>query len=170
VQFILREGAAKKAHKKEPAMLQVRSILRPLVVAMSLAFIAAPAAAYAGEGHAQAGAKDEKPREGKRFPVAAEKFQKHVEKRIEHAREKLEQHMKEKNLADDKRAAIRKEFDSGAAEVRAAAKRVGQDGTVTKEEAQEVRELAKSMRQKAHEKLGGKHRAKDHDKKEKKDR
>jgi len=150
-------------------MFHIRSILRPLVVAMSLAFVAAPAAAYAGEGRAQAGAKDEKPREGKRFPVAAETFQKHVEKRIEHAREKLEAHMKEKNIAEDKRAAIRKEFESSAAEVRAAVKRVSQDGTVTKEEAKEVHDLAKSLRHKAHEKLGGK-RAKDHDKKEKKDR
>ena len=145
-------------------MLHVRSILRSLVVAMSLAIVAAPAAAFAGEGRAQAGAKDEgKPREGKRFPVPAEKFQKHVEKRIEKAREKLEAHMKEKNLADDKRAAIRKEFESGVVEVRAAAKRVGQDGTVTKEEAKEVRDLAKSLRHKAGEKNKGHRKA--HDKK-----
>jgi len=134
-------------------MLHVRSILRTLAVAMTLALVAAPAVAIAGEGRAPAGAKDDAKHRGeKHFPLPADKFQKHVEKRIEKAREKLEARMKEKNLAEDKRAAIRKEFEATATEVRAAVKRVGQDGTVTKEEAQQVRELAKSLRHKGHDK------------------
>jgi hypothetical protein len=133
-------------------MLHLRSILRPLAVALTLAFVAAPAVAFAGEGRAPAGARDEAKRDGKKhFPVSAEKFQKHVDKRIEKARAKLETRMKERNVPEDKRAAARKAFEESATQVRAAAKRVGQDGTVTKEEAKEVRDLAKSLKQKARE-------------------
>jgi hypothetical protein len=137
-------------------MLHVRSILRPLAVALTLALVAAPAVALAGEGPAPAGARDEaKQHRPKHFPVSADKFQKGVDKRIEKMRAKLETRLEERNVPEGKRAAIRKEFDDGATQVRAAAKRVGQDGSVTKEEAKEVRDLAKSLRKKAHDKKKG---------------
>lgn len=146
-------------------MSTFRSILRSLVLASTFALVAAPAVAFAGEGHGKDAAKEEgKHGKDKHFPIAAEKFQKHVEKRIEKARTKLETHMKEKNLAADKRAEILKAFEAGAVEVRALAKRVGEDGTVTKDEAQQVRVLARSLKQKAHEKHG--HGDKKHGKKD----
>jgi hypothetical protein len=136
-------------------MSTFRSLFRALAVASTLAFVAAPAMAFAGEGHPKDAAKEEgKHGKGKQFPVAADKFQKHVDKRIEKARAKLEEHMKAKNLPEDKRAAARKAFDAGAAQVQAAAKKAGEDGTVTKDEAKAVRELARSLRQKGHDKRG----------------
>lgn len=134
-------------------MTHLRSILRPLAVALCLSFAAAPAVAFAGEGRAPHGAKAEgSKKERPTFPIAADKFQARVEKRLEKARARMEARMKERNVPEDKRAARRKTFDDGAAAVRAAVKRVGQDGTVTKEEAKEVRKLAKQLRKGAHDK------------------
>lgn len=147
-------------------MATLRSMFQVLALASAVSVLAVPAMALAGEGRGQQGAEEEakhgKDGKEKHFPIKAEKFQKHVEKRIEKARAKLEAHLKEKNLAEDKRALIRKEFEAGATEVRALAKKVGEDGTVTKDEAEQVRTLARSMKQKAREKLG---HGKKHDKK-----
>ncbi|HVK65110.1 MAG TPA: hypothetical protein VM694_11565 [Polyangium sp.] len=145
-------------------MTYVPSFFRPLAVALCLAFAAAPTVAFAGEGSAPAGAtaKDEAGKKKRiAFPIPADQFTKHVEKRIEKARGHMESHMKEKNLPEADRAARRKAFDASATEVRAAIKRVAQDGTVTKDEAKEVRKLAKGLKQGGHDKKKGRH----HDKK-----
>jgi hypothetical protein len=139
-------------------MTHVPSFFRPLAVALCLAFAAAPTVAFAGEASAPAGAKDEaghKKQKRVAFPIPADKFQAHLEKRIEKARGRMEGHMKEKNLPEADRAARRKAFDTSANEVRAAAKRAVQDGTVTKDEAKEVRKLGKGMKQAGHDKKKG---------------
>lgn len=147
-------------------MTTLRSMFRVVALASAAFLMAVPALASAGEGRGQGAAEEAKQgkhgkdgehgKDGKerRFPIKAEKFQKVIEKRLGKAREKLEAHMKEKNLPEDKRAAIRKEFEAGATEVRALAKQVGEDGSVTKEEAQKVRDLARSLKHKAREKHG----------------
>lgn len=150
-------------------MTTLRSMFRVVALASAAFLMAVPAVASAGEGRGQGAAeeakqgrhgkdgehgKDGKDGKERRFPVKAEKFQKVIEKRLGKAREKLEAHMKEKNLPEDKRAALRKDFEAGATEVRALAKQVGEDGTVTKEEAQKVRELARSLKHKARDKHG----------------
>ncbi|MDI1448021.1 hypothetical protein [Polyangium sp. 6x1] len=144
-------------------MMHVPSFFRPLAVALCLAFAAAPTVAFAGENSAPAGAKA-KDEAGKRkrisFPIQADQFAKHMEKHIEKARARMESHMKEKNLPEADRAARRKAFDASATEVRAAAKRVAQDGTVTKEEAKEVRKVAKGLKQGGHDKKKGRHHGK----------
>ncbi|MDI3284665.1 hypothetical protein [Polyangium sp. 15x6] len=141
-------------------MTHVPSFFRPLAVALCLAFAAAPTVAFAGEGSAPAGAKAEAGKKKRvAFPIPADQFTKHMEKRIEKARGRMESHMKAKNLPEADRVARRKAFDASATEVRAAAKRVAQDGTVTKEEAKEVRKLAKGL------KPGGHKKGRDHAKK-----
>ena len=139
-------------------MTHIPSFFRPLAVALCLAFAVAPAAAFAGSESAPAGAKV-KDEAGKKkrvnFPIPAEQFTKHLEKRIEKARGRMESRMKEKNLPEADRAARRKAFDTSANEVRAAAKRAVQDGTVTKDEAKEVRKLGKGMKQAGHDKTKG---------------
>lgn len=153
-------------------MTTLRSMFRVVALASAAFLMAVPAVASAGEGrghgdsaqeakHGKDG-KDGKDGKERHFPIKAEKFQKIVEKRIEKARARLETHMKEKNLPEDKRAAIRKEFEAGATEVRTLAKQVSEDGSVTKEEAQKVRELARSLKQKARGKHG--HGGEKHDK------
>ncbi|MCC6552893.1 MAG: hypothetical protein IT372_07715, partial [Polyangiaceae bacterium] len=144
-------------------MPSIRTFVRPLAVALSLAFAAVPATALADSSRpAPADAKegkehgkgqrrdhDKKDRERPQFPLEAAKFQQIVDKRIAKAREHMERALDKHNVPDLLKAQIRKEFDAGAAQIQAAAKRVEADGTVTKEEAKEVRDLVKSLKRKA---------------------
>jgi hypothetical protein len=143
-------------------MLRLRSILRSLAVALALTVVAAPVVAQADEGRAPAG-KDEGKHGGKYdkvFPVDAAKFEQHMDQRIAKLRERMEKAMAEHGVPEAKRAERRKHFDEGAAKVRAEVKRVGADGTVTKEEAQQVREVVRSLKEaRAHHKGEKKARA-----------
>lgn len=128
-------------------MTHLASFFRPLAVALSLAFVAAPTVAFAGTDAAPVAAKDEAGKKKRAaFPIPADTFEKQVNKRIEKVRERMESRMKAKNVPEAKRESLRKAFDAKATEIRAAAKRVGQDGTVTKDEAKEVRKLARSLK------------------------
>ena len=153
-------------------MSSIRTFVRPLAIALSLAFAAIPATALAdssrpapaevkeGKEHGKGKGKDhdKKDRERPQFPLEAAKFQQIVDKRIGRARTRMEKAMEKHNVPDALKVQIRKEFDAGAAQVQAAAKRVSADGTVTKEEAKEVRDLAKDLKQKARGKLGRAHK------------
>ena len=135
-------------------MFSIRTFVRPLAVALTLAVAAIPATAFAETNRpaptaAKGGAKKGKE---KHFPIEAQKFQELVDQRISKAREHMETALEAHHVPDVIKAQIRKDFESGASEVRAAAKRVGTDGTVTKDEAKEVRDLAKSLKEKAREK------------------
>lgn len=137
-----------------------RSFVRPLVVALSLAFAAtsaAPAfAETAGDKSAEhAGKKGEakgkhKGKRGKgkemKFPVDGEKFTKHVDARITRVKDKLSGALTKRGVAEAEKTKILKEFDDGATAVRAAAKRAAKDGQVTKDEAKDVRALVKNLR------------------------
>jgi Skp family chaperone for outer membrane proteins len=134
-------------------MSHVRSFFRPLAVALTLTFVAAPLTALAHPGVILAGTKTEAAKdEHKRFPMAADRFEKRVEKRIDTAREKLEKRMGKRNVPEGERNAMRKRFESRAGELRAAAKAAGADGKITAEEAKEIRERARELRQKGKEK------------------
>ena len=151
-------------------MSSLRAFVRPLAVALSLAFAAAPASALAdparpapaeakggkaeGKDHGKQHRKDrgEGAREGhRRFPIDARKFQDRIGKRIVKSREHLERALTNPKVSDAVKAKIRKDFEASAAEVEAAAKRAGADGSVTKEEAKQVRDVAKALRQKVRE-------------------
>jgi tellurite resistance protein len=141
-------------------MSHVRSFFRPLAVALTVAFVAAPLTAFAGTtGAAPAGTKTEAREKHKaHFPMPGATFEQKVDKRIEKARARLEKHMGKANVPDAKRAEARKRFDEGATQLRAAAKRAAADGTVTAEEAKEVRKVARSL---APEGKKGKHHKRD---------
>jgi hypothetical protein len=150
-------------------MSSLRSFIRALAIASAFAFIAAPLAASADE-------KPKAPRVEKvskrhhdkaEFPMEPTKFSEIVERKIGHARTKMEDIMKSASLPDGVKAQIRKDFDAAAVKVREAAKEAGKDGKVTKEEAKDVRQqsrgLVKELRQKYakdkdHGKGRGKHR------------
>lgn len=139
-------------------MSHLRTFFRPLAVALSLTFVAAPLTALAAPPDAtHAGAKREAKDGQKHFPMAAAQFEKRVDKRIEKAREKLEKRMGKRNVPDTKRAEMRKRFEESATALRAAAKRAGADGQVTADEAKEVRERARELRGKGKGK-GGEHK------------
>ena len=138
-------------------MSHLRSFFRPLAVALSLTFVAAPLTALAAsKSEVAAGHKAEAKDGKKHFPMAAAQFEKHMDKRIEKAREKLEKRMGKRNVPETKRAEMRKRFEESASALRAAAKRAGADGQVTVEEAKEVRERARELRGK------GKDKAREH--------
>ncbi|MBI5534362.1 MAG: hypothetical protein HY898_16685 [Deltaproteobacteria bacterium] len=123
-------------------MFSARNIFRTLSVVAALALVAAPA--MAGDPP-----RDDAPADhainDKSFPMPSAQFQKIVDRRIEKARQHLEELMMKGNVPEAKRAEIRRAAEAGAARVRAAATRVEADGKVTKEEAREVRELAREV-------------------------
>ena len=129
--------------------MMFRSIVRPLFVALSLAFATTAAApAFADGADAKAAEhKEHKAKAAKRFPMAADKFTKMVDEHLTKAKDKLTTKLDEHKIDSDKKTKILKDFDDGAALVRAAAKRAGKDGEVTKDEAKEVRSLVKTLRQ-----------------------
>lgn len=152
-------------------MSSIRTFVRSVALALTFAIAAAPAVALAEDSGRPAPAEGKKDGEhgkhhGKRgerkgrgegerpqFPMDAKKFQELVEKRIAKAREHLEGAMERHSVPEPIRAQIRKEFDAGAAAIREEAKRAVADGTVTKDEAKEVRELSRDLRKQAREKL-----------------
>lgn len=143
-----------------------RSFVRPLAVALSLAFAAATAASPAlAEGKGDKSAEVAKGKgkgkgkarnKGEHFPMEGEKFTKRVDARISKAKEKLSGALSKHGASDADKTRILKEFDAGAATVREAAKRVAKDGTVTKDEAKEVRGLVKSLRKQLKDKMPAK--------------
>ena len=139
--------------------MMFRSLVRPLFFALSLAFATSAAApAFAGDESAKAADHSKKPEHGGKgkgkhagkdkvqFPLAADKFTKMVDTRLTSAKERLDAGLTKHKVADADKTKALKEFDDGAALIRAAAKRVGKDGEVTKDEAKEVRTMGKSLR------------------------
>ncbi|EYF07236.1 hypothetical protein [Chondromyces apiculatus] len=143
-------------------MSSIRAVVRSLAVALTFAVAAAPAVAMAEGKSAPAGEKGgehgkhkgDRKREEIQFPVTAQKFQEMVEKRLTKSRDRLNHMMEKRNVPEATRAQVRKELDAGAAAIREAAKKAGADGTVTREEAKQVKDLAKDLKNKAKAKLG----------------
>ncbi|MEO8798749.1 MAG: hypothetical protein ABI551_12755 [Polyangiaceae bacterium] len=73
------------------------------------------------------------------FPMAAAEFNQHVEARLTKRQAKLENRIKEKNVAADKANEMRAKLNERAAKTRAAAADAEKDGTVTIDEAKAVR-------------------------------
>ena len=140
--------------------------IRTIAIATALTF-ALPAIALAAERDTPAESKGDRGKgdKGKRgerpkFPMKAETFMAHVDKRIAHMKSKVDARLERSNLDDAKKAEIRAKVNAASNEVRAAAKEATADGTVTKEEAMKVREVARSMREKARGEAKGKGKGK----------
>ena len=103
-------------------------------------------------GHKQHGDGDKA-----QFPMKADEFRSKVEKKIEKIKARVEKGMEEHKLPAAQRAVITKAVDDAAKQVRGAVDKAALDGTVTKEEAKQVRELAEQLRAKVRGEFGGKH-------------
>jgi len=140
--------------------MMFRSFVRPLTMALSLAFATAAAApAFADEGgpakvtehenHGKGKDKDHdkggKARPRIERPIKADKFSAHVAAHLAKAKERLTEAMKTGGVAETTRTAILKEFDTGAVAVTDAAKAAAKDGTVTGDEAKQVRTQARAL-------------------------
>ena len=112
---------------------------------------AAPAAVTHG-GHKHHGDKEKA-----QYPMKADEFRAMVEKRIEKVKARVEKGMEDRKLPREQRAVITKAVDDAAKQVRGAVDKAAADGTVTKEEAKAVRELAEQLRAKVRGELGGSH-------------
>ena len=123
--------------------------LRTMFAAALVTLSVVPAAAFADSptnaGDASTHVRQDK--KGKEaFPMAASTFKTKVENRIEKARERISERMAKKNVPADKQKVVLTKYDAGSAKVMLEVDKVGADGTVTKEEAQQVRTLARELR------------------------
>ena len=114
--------------KKEVPILKT-SLIAALALAMTTA-IAVPALAH------------ENPQD---FPMPAATFQKHVERRLDHARVRMEERIVEHGLTDAQAKDVRAHFDAVAASVGVEVQKAVADGTVTLDEAQAVRAVARQL-------------------------
>jgi hypothetical protein len=122
-------------------------LIRSLIVA-TLVSAALPVVALAAPG--DAAREDRQGEKGeKQFPMEAAKFRDRAEERLAKVKGRLEAKLDARKVPADKRAKALEKFEANAKQIRAAVDRVAKDGTVTKDEAREVRKLARELRQKA---------------------
>jgi hypothetical protein len=139
-----------------------------LVLAFSIGALPLTASADTGRDAASAGklvGEKGHGKHAKHFPMKAEQFKKVLDKRIEHARARLDKVLDDRKVPDAIKTQVRKDFADGAAAVRALADKAEADGVVTKEEAKQVRELAQQLKRQAKDKYGmghGKKAQRDH--------
>ncbi|HVH44491.1 MAG TPA: hypothetical protein VM925_19190 [Labilithrix sp.] len=117
----------------------MRSKIIGTVLALATVFAAVPA--MAGE--------HEKPS----FPMPAATFRQRVDSRQAKAREHMEK--RATKLTPEQAKELRAKFDAGVAKVNVEVNKATADGTVTKDEADAVRKVAKEVR--GHHHRGGKH-------------
>ena len=129
--------------------------IRIALASLALVAVAVPVVAFADSANAgQVGEKGDGKGEKGQFPMAADKFKEKVEARITKARQHLVDHMTKKGVDADKQKSNLEEFDAAAKQVRDATDTACTDGTVTKEEAKGVRDLAKKLHHEAKAKHG----------------
>lgn len=126
-------------------------IVSALALALSLVSLSATALAEPSQkapaAHHKQGHKGKADRDEKSFPMKADDFKKMVAERVGKAREHMEKHISKKNIDADKAKELRAKFDAGVVLLNRKVDQVSADGTVTKEEYKEVRELVQQMTQ-----------------------
>lgn len=133
------------------------SFLVAATVALASVLAVVPAlAAPPNAGDDVAQASKAKGRKEKKFPMAAADFKQKIEQRLTKARAHMEQ--RAAKLPADKAKELRAGFEAGAAKVNAEVTKVTSDGTVTKDEAAQVRVTMKEVRgaHRGHAKKAGK--------------
>jgi hypothetical protein len=134
-------------------------LVAALAFALSLASLSSSAlAAPLAKTNAAHHKADRKDKDDKNFPMKAEEFKRLVAERVGKARERLEKHISQKNVPEDRAKVLRAKFDLSAAVLNRKVDKVCEDGTVTREEAKEVRELVQKMVQEHKKDHGGKNK------------
>ena len=77
--------------------------------------------------------------------MPAATFQRHVEARLQRANARMENEIRQNNLPDAQAKELRAHFNTVAAQVEAVVQKVSADGTVTFDEAREVRAVARQL-------------------------
>lgn len=109
----------------------MRSKIMAAALALTTIFTAAPALAH-GKGHEKAS-----------FPMPAAAFKQKMDARQAKARERMEK--RASKLSAEQAKELRAKFDAAVAKINAEVAKATADGTVTKEEAQAIRAVAKEL-------------------------
>jgi hypothetical protein len=115
------------------------------VLLMSLASIVTTtsfAAPSAHAGESGQGAQAERPS----FPMPADAFKKRANERLAKWKSKMEDAIKAKAIPEARAKEMRARFAEASGKINEAVNKAAADGTVTKEEAKEVRRVAKEAR------------------------
>jgi hypothetical protein len=113
---------------------------RVLPIAVLVALAGAPLAARADTPPAGTGQEGEH-----RFPMAAADFRPMIAQRIDRHRTRMEAHIVERQLPKERADELRAKFNAGVTQINAKVDAVCADGTVTRDEAQDVRDLVHSL-------------------------
>lgn len=135
-------------------MIRIATIARSAAAALALALTVAPLTASADEPTPKQERHQKGAHERAAFPMKAEEFEALVEKRIADAHAHMERAIVDRGVPDLVAAAVRRDFEAGAAQVRAATKVAEKNGVVTHEEARAVRKLARTIANDLKEKYG----------------
>ncbi len=139
-----------------------RSMIRTLALVVAVSAVPATALA-AGPGDqpsaVEHGAKGKRgegkgEREAHQFPMKGGDFITMVDARIVKIRTKVQEKLAKHPLPDATKKAVLADVDAGAAKVKVAAQKAAADGTVTKEEAKSVRDLAHDVKKQVRTKYG----------------
>lgn len=87
------------------------------------------------------------------FPMKADEFRKMVEKRIEQIKTHVERSMSKHSIPAPARTEVNKNVDAAVKEIHAAVDKAAADGVVTRDEAKQVKDVAKQLREKMREQL-----------------
>jgi hypothetical protein len=81
-----------------------------------------------------------------RYPMAPAEYRKKAEARFERYRDRAEKHMTTQKFDDAKRASVRKRLATLESTVRARIEKLAADGTISKADADEIKQLGKQGR------------------------
>ena len=101
---------------------------------------------------------------GEKFPMSAADYKKHVAKKLEKYKSRLEERMKESSIAEDRRVVARKELATLTTDLNTHVDDVTKDQIDTEKEADSVKDRSKAARKAIYKKLGIKEKTKDKDK------
>ncbi|MBW2524618.1 MAG: hypothetical protein JRI23_10605 [Deltaproteobacteria bacterium] len=137
---------------------------RSLVAAVAFALCAIPAVASAEPGPGDGPDGPSQVRKGKRgkgakrnrpsFPMEGERFVGLVSNRVQKMKARIDRALERRNVPPELQKEIKADFSKASTRIMGAAEKAAADGTVTKQEAQKVRQLAKQLRQQARQKYG----------------
>jgi archaellum component FlaC len=131
-------------------MTTLARIASALIAASALLFpLSAMAETKAPEGH----------RKGHEstYPMKADAFKKLVDGRIGQLKSHLDQGLEKRSLSPEQKAEIEKSMDGAIKDLHSAVAKVSSDGSVTRDEAKQIKDLSEHLRTKMRAELKGKH-------------
>ncbi len=120
------------------------SVFAVLTLVSSLVAVPALAAPKTGEAPRTEARHEGKAKGNAKFPMPAAEFKQKIDQRIAKARTRMEE--RAAKLPADKAKEVRASFDAGVAKVNAEVAKATADGSVTKDEASQVRATVKEVR------------------------